>query len=214
MVTTEPRCRSGSRVDLSGYGGQTCGPAHLDDPVVVTRTSEGLQPRLAPGQLARACAAHPRRTLGLAKNGAIGHAGTTASRAVLFNGTTFVVALSGMLIVPTTLMRSLAAGAIIVGVVSVVAALTLLPALLRLFGDRVDALRVPVLGRNLGRTDAIEGRFWRRVVDSVLRRPVPASRSASAHCWPPPCPNTRSVWGTRAGARGIPASRACCRGAC
>jgi uncharacterized membrane protein YdfJ with MMPL/SSD domain len=112
------------------------------------------------------------RALGLEKDDAIGHAGATASRAVLFSGTTFVVALSGMLIVPTTVMRSLAAGAIIVGVVSVLAALTLLPALLSLFGDRVDALRVPVLGRNLGRADTIEGRFWRRVVDSVLRRPV------------------------------------------
>ena len=61
---------------------------------------------------------------------AIGLTGATASRAVLFSGSTFVVALFGMLLVPTTIMRSLAAGAIIVGVVSVVAALTLLPALL------------------------------------------------------------------------------------
>ena len=42
------------------------------------------------------------------------------------------------------IMRSLAAGAIIVGVVSVAAALTLLPALLGLLGDRVNSLRVPV----------------------------------------------------------------------
>ena len=69
--------------------------------------------------------------------------GATASRAVLFSGSTFVVALFGMLLVPTTIMRSLAAGAIIVGVVSVAAALTLLPALLSLLGDRVNALRVP-----------------------------------------------------------------------
>jgi uncharacterized membrane protein YdfJ with MMPL/SSD domain len=112
------------------------------------------------------------RALGLAKEDAIAHAGATASRAVLFSGSTFVVALFGMLLVPTTIMRSLAAGAIIVGVVSVVAALTLLPALLSMFGDRVNALRVPVVGRNLGRADAIEGRFWRRIVESVLRRPA------------------------------------------
>jgi RND superfamily putative drug exporter len=31
---------------------------------------------------------------------------------------------------------------------------------------------VPVLGRNLGRADAVEGHFWRRIVDGVLRRPV------------------------------------------
>ncbi len=112
------------------------------------------------------------RLLGLAKEDAIAHAGATASRAVLFSGSTFVVALLGMLLVPTTILRSLAAGAIIVGVVSVIAALTLLPALLSVFGDRVDALRVPVLGRNLGRADAIEGRLWRGIVERVLRRPA------------------------------------------
>ncbi len=112
------------------------------------------------------------RTHGLPKTDAIGLTGATASRAVLFSGSTFVVALFGMLLVPTTIMRSLAAGAIIVGVVSVVAALTLLPALLSLLGDRVDAVRVPILGRNLGRADTSEGRFWRSIVEAVLRRPV------------------------------------------
>src|SRR5581483_3070877 len=112
------------------------------------------------------------RVLGLSKEDAIGHAGATASRAVLFSGSTFVIALFGMLLVPTTIMRSLAAGAIVVGVVSVVAALTLLPALLSMLGDKVNALRVPVLGRNLGRADALEGRFWRAIVDAVIRRPV------------------------------------------
>jgi RND superfamily putative drug exporter len=119
------------------------------------------------------------RMQGAVEEQAIALAGATASRAVLFSGSTFVVALFGMLLVPTTIMRSLAAGAIIVGVVSVAAALTLLPALLGLFGDRVNALRVPVLGRNLGRAGAGEGRFWRAIVDRVLRRPA-ASLGVSA----------------------------------
>jgi RND superfamily putative drug exporter len=112
------------------------------------------------------------RLQGLAKEEAITHAGSTASRAVLFSGSTFVVALVGMFIVPTSIMRSLALGAILVGIVSVAAALTLLPALLSIAGDRVNALRVPILGRNLGRADAAEGRFWRRIVEVVLRRPA------------------------------------------
>jgi RND superfamily putative drug exporter len=112
------------------------------------------------------------RTRGVEKPAAIRLAGATASRAVLFSGTTFVIALFGMLLVPTTIMRSLAAGAIIVGVVSVVAALTLLPALLSLLGNRIDSARVPYLGRNLGRADTSEGRFWRGIVEAVLRRPV------------------------------------------
>src|SRR5262249_50672832 len=54
----------------------------------------------------------------------------------------------------------------------VAAALTLLPALLSLVGDRVNSMRVPYLGRNLGRSDTAEGRFWRRIVNAVLRRPA------------------------------------------
>jgi RND superfamily putative drug exporter len=103
---------------------------------------------------------------------AIGTAGATASRAVLFSGTVFVIALSGMLLVPSNVMKSLALGAIAVGIVSVVAALTLLPAVLGVLGDRVNALRVPWLGRNVGRQSADEGRFWGAVVGSVMRRPI------------------------------------------
>ncbi len=109
---------------------------------------------------------------GLLKDAAIAQAGATASRAVLFSGSTFVIALLGMFIVPTSIMRSLALGAILVGIVSVAAALTLLPAFLSLLGDRVNSFRVPYLGRNLGRTDSGEGRFWRRIVTLVLRRPA------------------------------------------
>jgi putative drug exporter of the RND superfamily len=109
---------------------------------------------------------------GLVKDDAIARAGATASRAVLFSGSTFVIALLGMFIVPTSIMRSLALGAILVGIVSVAAALTLLPAILSIAGDRVNSLRVPYLGRNLGRADTGEGRFWRRIVNTVLRRPA------------------------------------------
>ena len=68
------------------------------------------------------------------------------SRAVLFSGTIFVIALLGLFLVPTNVLRSLAAGAVIVGVVSVAAALTPLPAVLSLLGDRINALRIPFVG--------------------------------------------------------------------
>jgi len=58
----------------------------------------------------------------------------------------FALAMVGLLLVPSTIMRSLAAGAIVVALVSVIAALTLLPALLSLLGDRVNALRIPFFG--------------------------------------------------------------------
>jgi RND superfamily putative drug exporter len=93
-------------------------------------------------------------------------AGATASRAVLFSGSAFVIAMLGMLIVPNTIMRSLAAGAILVGVTSLAAALTLLPALLGLLGDRVNALRVPFASGA-----GTESRFWGAIVRRVLARP-------------------------------------------
>jgi uncharacterized membrane protein YdfJ with MMPL/SSD domain len=102
---------------------------------------------------------------------AIAASGATASRAVLFSGSVFVIALTGMFLVPSNVMRSLAVGAILVGIVSVLAALTLLPALLGLLGDRVNALRVPLVGRSVGH-EAQEGRFWGAIVHGVMRRPM------------------------------------------
>ena len=112
------------------------------------------------------------RAAGLDKEAAIQRTAATASRAVLFSGATFVIALLGMFLVPTNLLRSMAAGAIIVGVVSVAAALTLLPAMLHLLGDRVNSLRLPVVGKRLGSADSGESRIWRRFIEGVLRHRV------------------------------------------
>jgi uncharacterized membrane protein YdfJ with MMPL/SSD domain len=112
------------------------------------------------------------RAAGRERVEAIGGSGATASRAVLVSGTAFVVAMCGMMIVPNNVMRSLALGAILVGIVSVIAALTLLPALLGLLGDRVNALRVPLIGSSSVERANPEGRFWRAVVERVAGRPV------------------------------------------
>jgi uncharacterized membrane protein YdfJ with MMPL/SSD domain len=102
---------------------------------------------------------------------AIAVTATTANRAVVFSGTTFVIAMFGMLVVPNSIMRSLAVGAIAVGAVSVVASATLLPALLGLIGDGVDRWRIPFFGRRSLEQSNPEGRFWGRIVRGVLRRP-------------------------------------------
>ena len=109
------------------------------------------------------------RARGTQKEAAIFAAAATSSRAVLFSGLAFVLALFGMVMVPDTIMRSLGIGAILVGLVAVVAALTLLPAVLTLVGDRVDSLRIPGLGRGAA---GAEGRFWGGIVRRVMRRPV------------------------------------------
>jgi RND superfamily putative drug exporter len=106
------------------------------------------------------------RQAGRDKRDAIGVAGSTASRAVFFSGITVVVALVGMLIVPTTIFISLATGAILVVLVAVLAALTLLPAILSMLGDRVDRLQLPFLRGRQGRS-----RFWPAAVAAVTRRP-------------------------------------------
>src|SRR5215217_3446078 len=109
------------------------------------------------------------RLHGREKLDAIAAVGATASRAVLFSGIAFTLAMVGLLLVPSTIMRSLAAGAIAAGLVSVAAALTLLPALLSLLGDRVNALRIPFFGRA---AEHELSPFWLRTVRGVIRRPV------------------------------------------
>ena len=110
------------------------------------------------------------RSQGREKLDAIETAGATASRAVLFSGAAFVLAMTGLVLVPNTIMRSLATGAILVGIVSVVAALTLLPAVLSLLGDGIERLRIPYFGR--AASAGAESRFWGRIVRGVMRRPV------------------------------------------
>jgi len=116
------------------------------------------------------------RADGRMKLDAIGAAGATASRAVLFSGMTVVLALLGMLIVPNSVFRSLGTGAILVVIAAVAAALTLLPALLALLGDRIERVRVfrPRRARPAG-----SGGPWARLAAGVMRRPV-ASLAAGA----------------------------------
>jgi putative drug exporter of the RND superfamily len=111
------------------------------------------------------------RAAGRPKLDAIAASGATASRAVLFSGLAFVLAMCGLLLVPDSVLRSLGVGALTVGFVSVVAALTLVPALLSLLGDNVNALRVPLLGRVVDSAGR-EGRVWSGIARAVMRRPV------------------------------------------
>jgi RND superfamily putative drug exporter len=97
--------------------------------------------------------------------------GGTSSRAVLFSGLAVVLALAGMVITPDPMLRSLGIGAIVVGVTSVLAALTLLPAWLALLGDRVNRLSLPKRGSTEGGPGR-EERFWQAAANAVMRRPV------------------------------------------
>ncbi|MDQ4133306.1 MAG: MMPL family transporter, partial [Actinomycetota bacterium] len=109
------------------------------------------------------------RRRGADKLAAIETAGGTASRAVFFSGMTVVLALMGMLLIPNTIFRSLAGGAIFVVLVAVAASMTLLPALLGLLGDHINRLRVR---RGRAGAGAKQGGFWDAVTRGVMRRPV------------------------------------------
>ncbi|MBI4261259.1 MAG: MMPL family transporter [Actinobacteria bacterium] len=124
------------------------------------------------------------RRRGRDKLSAIEAAGATANRAVFFSGLTVVFALLGMLIIPTTIFRSLAAGAIFVVIASLLASMTLLPALLGLLGDRINWPRLSRRARTeraaLGGGDSLahladrRGGFWDRVSRGVMAHPVAA----------------------------------------
>jgi RND superfamily putative drug exporter len=89
-----------------------------------------------------------------------------AGRSIFFSGVTVVVGLSGLMLIPFMSLRSMGIGGGLVVLISVLAALTLLPALLGLLGPRINALRI--VGRS-GR----ESTFWPRWSDAVMRRPTP-----------------------------------------
>ena len=110
------------------------------------------------------------RHAGCEKAEAIAAAGGTASNAVLFSGLTVVLALGGMLIVPISIITSIGIGAICAVVAAVAAALTLLPALLMLLGDRIDSLAVPFIPHHSVRMSR-EG-WWGRSARRTMRHPI------------------------------------------
>jgi RND superfamily putative drug exporter len=112
------------------------------------------------------------RKRGKSTHDAIITVASTATRAVVFSGTAFTLAMVGMLLVPDTTLRSLGFGAVAVGIVSIAVALTFHPAVLMVLGDRVERLRLPWIGKKVADSAGQEGPVWRRAVGAVMRRPA------------------------------------------
>jgi uncharacterized membrane protein YdfJ with MMPL/SSD domain len=107
----------------------------------------------------------------------------TSGATVVFSGLTVVVSLAGLFLLDSTVMRSMAIGAIVVVVVAILGAITLLPALIALLGKRADER-----GRVVSATGALvrrvtrrktaaergvpQGEFWRKWSERVMRRPA------------------------------------------
>jgi RND superfamily putative drug exporter len=93
---------------------------------------------------------------------------TTAGRTVAVSGVTVAASLASLLIFPQTFLRSMGLGGLATVLVDMVAALTILPALLAVLGWRVNALAP----RWLVRRSNQESRFWPRLARAVMWRPV------------------------------------------
>jgi putative drug exporter of the RND superfamily len=97
----------------------------------------------------------------------------TAGRAVIFSGATVAIGLALLLFMPLPFIRAIGVAGLLIPLVSLLAAATLQPALLVLYGRRgthrapvAQWLRLPV--QQIG--DDVEHRFWARLARSIMRR--------------------------------------------
>jgi putative drug exporter of the RND superfamily len=95
---------------------------------------------------------------------------THAGHSVIVSGTTVAVGLLSMIVLPLPLLRGMGIGGMLIPVVSVLATLTLLPAMLAVLGQKVN--RVRVMPRRLIDSGHPEDGAWGRWARFVLRRPV------------------------------------------
>jgi trehalose monomycolate/heme transporter len=95
----------------------------------------------------------------------------TAGRTVLVSGVTVALALSSLMLFQPVFLRSMGYGGVATVAVDVIAALTVLPALLAVLGRRVNALAVRKSVRVGAVRNEAEG-GWYRLARAVMRRPV------------------------------------------
>lgn len=84
--------------------------------------------------------------------------------AVMFSGAAVIISLGGLFMIDNQAMRSMAAGAMIVVFISILGAVTLLPAMISLLGERVESKH------GAGSTESV---FWTRWTHAVMARPWP-----------------------------------------
>ncbi|MGY4710625.1 MMPL family transporter [Mycolicibacterium sp. CBM1] len=100
---------------------------------------------------------------------AVDAAMATSGLAVLLSGLTVIASLTGIYLINTPVLRSMATGAILAVAIAVLTSTTLTPAVLARFGRPV-AKRSPLLQWSR-RGEATQSRFWTRWVGEVMRRP-------------------------------------------
>lgn len=120
------------------------------------------------------------RRAGRSEEEARAEALATSGLAVTFSGLAVIVSLAGLWMVDNQALRSMALGAMTVVAVSILTAVTLLPALIAMLGDRVlpGGIVARVLSffkhrvfRRPDRPIEAESTFWQRWTASVMARP-------------------------------------------
>lgn len=94
----------------------------------------------------------------------------TSGHVVAASGLTVIVCMTGLLLTGIDVLKGLALGTVLVVGLAVLGSVTFLPALLATLRHRVDAARIPWLGKR--RIKAEPSRFWARVAAQVVRRPL------------------------------------------
>jgi putative drug exporter of the RND superfamily len=100
---------------------------------------------------------------------AVVHSVRSAGRTILFSGATVVAALAVLLVFPLYFLRSFAYAGIGVVLISMAAAVIVLPALLTVLGSRVNAGRLPW---TRGREPSTAAPIWGRIASQAMRRPA------------------------------------------
>jgi uncharacterized membrane protein YdfJ with MMPL/SSD domain len=105
----------------------------------------------------------------------------TAGRTVLFSSLTVTAALASLLVFPQRFLYSMGLGGALVAIFAMLVSLTVLPAILALLGDRVNAFAPKFLQRRAER-DArpAEESFWYRLSRFVMRRPLPIAIASAS----------------------------------
>jgi RND superfamily putative drug exporter len=116
---------------------------------------------------------------GRSKEDAVAATMNTAGRAVVFSGTAVAIGLALMLFMPLPFMRGFGLAGLLIPLVSVLAAVTLLPVLLYWLEDRLDRVRL-VPKRVIERREDSEHGFWARLAGTIMKRPLVFAAGAIA----------------------------------
>jgi uncharacterized membrane protein YdfJ with MMPL/SSD domain len=126
-----------------------------------------------------------------------------AGHTILFSALTVAASMATLLVFPLGFLRSMGYGGIIASLVAMLAALVVLPTVLRLLGPRVDALTL-ARWRDPKRLATPAG-HWRRIGRLVSRRPIPVATAVIVLLLFVATPIARIQW-TTVDASTLPAS--------